>query len=184
MINSLEDPPLFWHAETFAQMILYYMVFFVYATIAPVTSFFLLFCFVLMESGYRYQFIHNYPRASDTGGRLWRFFVEFTMASMIIAELTLLGMLLLKQSFYTMPAMLPLIAITGLFIIFISREFNHVISYLPTRDCAINDSRRRQDGESLDFLRGAYLQPALKNHVVEPDYEESYPSDNPQHEIV
>jgi hypothetical protein len=35
-IRSLEDPPDFWHAETFAQIILYFMVYFVYAAIAPV----------------------------------------------------------------------------------------------------------------------------------------------------
>jgi len=184
MINSLEDPPLFWHAETFAQMILYFMVFFVYATIAPVTSVVLLFCFLLMESGYRYQFMHNYPRASDTGGQLWRYFVEFTMASMIIAQLTLVGLLLLKQRYYAMPAMLPLNAITGVFIIFVSKEFSQVMSHLPTRDCALTDSHRDKEGDTLDFLRGAYLQPALKNHEVEPIFEDTYQSNSAQHELV
>jgi calcium permeable stress-gated cation channel len=61
--HPLSDPPDFWHAETFAQLILFYMVFFVYNTIAPVVSFFLLACFLLIEAGYRYQFIHNYPRS-------------------------------------------------------------------------------------------------------------------------
>ena len=69
-IYSLEDPPEFWHAETFAQIqILYVMIFFVYAVIAPITTFVLLFCFILLEAGYRYQFFHNYPLAFDTGGQ-------------------------------------------------------------------------------------------------------------------
>jgi hypothetical protein len=61
--HPLSEPPDFWHAETFAQLILFYMVFFVYNAISPVVSFFLLTCFVLIEAGYRYQFIHNYPRS-------------------------------------------------------------------------------------------------------------------------
>jgi hypothetical protein len=53
-IYSLEDPPEFWHAETFAQIqILYIMIFFVYAVIAPITAFVILFCFILLEAGYR-----------------------------------------------------------------------------------------------------------------------------------
>jgi len=177
-ISSLEDPPLFWHAETFAQMILYYIVFFVYATIAPITSFFILFCFVLMDSGYRYQFFHNYPRASETGGRLWRYFVEFILASMLIAQLTLVGLLVLKKSFYAVPAMTPLIAITVLFIIFVSREFHRVMTFLPTRDCSYADHNLRTSGGSIAFLRDAYLQPALKQPTLEPEYEEDGNEDN------
>lgn len=79
----LDEPPDFWHAETFAQIILFYMVFFVYSSIAPVIPIFLFFCFLLCESGYRYQFIHNYPRAFETGGALWRGFLQFVLASMV-----------------------------------------------------------------------------------------------------
>jgi len=111
-LNSLEDPPEFWHAETFAQILLYFVVFLVYATIAPVTSFFLCFCFILLESGYRFQFIHNYPRAYDTGGKLYYSFIQFTLASIIIAQLTVVGLLILKQNKFAGPALGPLIAIT------------------------------------------------------------------------
>lgn len=171
ILSPLEDPPDFWHAETFAQIILYYIVYFVYATIAPVTSFFLLFCFVLLESGYRYHYFHNYPRAADTGGRLWKTFIDFTLASMLIAQLTLIGLLLLKQSFYAGPLVGPLIGTTVLFIIFIKGEHTKVCTYLPTRDCVVLDDRFVHEGASLDFVRGAYLQPALRDELVPPDLE-------------
>lgn len=54
-LYSLEDPPSFWHAETFSQIVLFYVVFFVYSTISPITSFVLLGCFVILESG---TFLH------------------------------------------------------------------------------------------------------------------------------
>jgi len=86
-LRSLDEPPDFWHAETFAQLILFYMVYFVYAPIAPVTPVFLCFCFLLCESGYRYQFIHNYPRAFETGGVMWRGFIKFVLAAMVRCRL-------------------------------------------------------------------------------------------------
>jgi len=92
--------------------------------------------------------------------------------SMVIAQLTLVGLLLLKQSFYAGPSMGPLITITSLFIFFVNREFTQVISHLPAQNCVIYDSLCNEDNDSaLDFLRGAYLQPALKDQQVEPEYE-------------
>jgi hypothetical protein len=171
-INSLEDPPEFWHAETFAQLILYFMVFFVYAPIAPVTTFFLYFCFILLESGYRYQFIHNYPRPFDTGGKLWLVFIQFTLACMLISQLTLIGLLILKKSFYAGPAMGPLMAVTILFVIFINRKHTLVTKHLPTRDCIIVDRIHSENGvDNNYFARGKYLQPSLRATRVEPDYD-------------
>jgi hypothetical protein len=161
-INALEDPPEFWHAETLAQIILFFMVFFVYAPIAPVTTFFLYFCFILIESGYRYQFIHNYPRPFDTGGKLWIVFIQFTLACMLISQLTLIG-----------PAMGPLTAVTILFVIFINRQHTGVTKHLPTRNCIITDRIHTENGVDDNFFaRGKYLQPALRAVRVEPEYEE------------
>jgi hypothetical protein len=50
-LYSLEEPPSFWHAETFSQIVLFYVVFFVYSTMSPITSVFLAGCFVILESG-------------------------------------------------------------------------------------------------------------------------------------
>jgi hypothetical protein len=171
-IYSLEEPPEFWHAKAFAQIILYFVVFFVYAPIAPVTTFFLYFCFILLESGYRYQFIHNYPRPFDTGGKLWLVFIKFTLACMLISQLTLIGLLALKESFYAGPVMIPLMAITILFVNLVNLKLVQVTKYLPTRDCLIIDRIKNESGVVDDpFARGKYLQPALRAELVEPEYE-------------
>jgi calcium permeable stress-gated cation channel len=173
MLHALEDPPDFWHAETFAQLILLYMVLFVYSPIAPVTSCFLCFCFVLLESGYRYQFIHNYPRAFDTGGRLWKYFIHFTLASMIVALLTLIGLLSLKQSPYAGPALGPLLAVVSLFITFLNAKHSTVSEYLPTRDCILKDSKNSSGGPmDMGFVKGVYIQPSLQNMVIDPVYDD------------
>lgn len=170
-IYSLEDPPEFWHAETFAQIILYYVVFFVYAVIAPVTAPFIFFCFTVIEMGYRYQFFHNYPKAYDTGGRLWFYFLQFTLASMIIAQLTLIGLLVLKQSHYAGPGIFPLIAMTAWFILFLHGKHFRVIQSLPTRDCVVRDRERSKDADQ-SILINKYLQPALQSFNREPEFDD------------
>lgn len=171
-LNTLEDPPAFWHAETFAQLILYYMVFFVYSTIAPISSFFLLFCFLILEVGYRYQFIHNYPREFETGGKIWMHFIYFVLTCMIIAQFTLIGLLILKQSVYAGPAMGPLVALTILFVIYVNSELAHVSQHLPTYKCVEIDTKRKDSDFCISSLcRDAYLQPSLRDPHVEPDYE-------------
>lgn len=164
LLHPLSEPPEFWHAETFAQLVVFYMVFFVYSTISPVTCFFLLLCFVLTEAGYRYQFIHNYPRSFDTGGQIWKHFIGFILAIMIIAQFSLVGLLALKKSQYASPGVLPILAITGLFIFFINNKHGTVAKHLPTRNCILRDSENNAEREmDMKFVKGEYLQPSLQN---------------------
>jgi hypothetical protein len=175
LLHPLNCPPDFWHAETFAQLILLYMVSFVYSPIAPITSIFLCFCFLLLECGYRYQFVHNYPKAHDTGGQIWKYFIKFTLASMVVAQLTLIGLLSLKQSHYAGPAMGPLLAITILYIIFLNGQHAKVSEFLPTRDCILRDSENATNDQSffhMDFAKNAYLQPSLRSDPIEPEYDD------------
>jgi hypothetical protein len=174
-IYTLEEPPEFWHAETFAQIqILYVMVLLVYAVIAPFTACALLFCFLLLEAGYRYQFIHNYPRSSDTGGKLWYTFIQFVLGSLVVSELTLGGILALEQSTYAGPAMAPLIVITILYILYLNGQHSHVMKFLPTRDCIEIDQANAKAGRTdFSFCKNAYLQPSLKSYHLFPDYDES-----------
>jgi hypothetical protein len=165
--NSLEDPPEFWHAEILAQVMLFFVVYFVYAVIAPVCSVFLCGCFVICESGYRYHFIHNNHTYPDSGGRLWQGFINVLMASMLIGELTLVGLLILKKTVYALPALAPLIAMTLLFMIFVIPKRNHVARHLPTMLCVELDKKNAQEeNATARFASMKYLQPSLKAQPV------------------
>lgn len=181
-VYSLEDPPEFWLAETSAQLLLFYLVFFVYSPIAPLTSVFLLFCFLLNECSYRYAFIHNYPRDFDTGGKLWKRFMTFSMASMIIAQLTLIGLLTLKKNPYSAPALGPLLVVTILFTMFINSKFTQVANVLPARDCVDRDDENNAERPmDMNFAAGAYLQPSLqRSEPAEPEC--SIPSSRTNHD--
>ena len=80
---------------------------------------------------------------------------------MIIAQLTLIGLLLLKECVYATPVLGLLIGITLLYIAFVNGKHAQVSEHLPSRDCVIHDSRFADEGRSFDFVSGAYLQPAL-----------------------
>ena len=168
VLHSLENPPDFWHAETFAQLILFYMVFFVFNAIAPATNFFLLLCFLLTEAGYRYQFVHNYPRSFDTGGKLWRTFILFTLVNMIIAQLTLVGLLALEKSGIGGSGIVPLLIITILFSFFLQSKHSDVAQNLPTRNCILRDSENNAEAPlDMKFVKNVYLQPSLQQVTVE-----------------
>jgi hypothetical protein len=170
MFNSLEDPPEFWHAEIFAQVILFFVVFFVYSTIAPITSFFLCGCFLICESGYRYHFIHSYKTTPDSGGKLWQGFIQVLMVSMFIGELTLVGLLVLKKTVYAIPALAPLIAITFLFSIIVIPKRRHVASHLPTMMCVELDKKNsEEENANSHFAAREYLQPDLRAEPVHPE---------------
>jgi hypothetical protein len=163
VFNSLEDPPEFWHAELLAQLMLFFVVFFVYSTIAPITCVFLFFCFLICESGYRYHFVHNQKPTPDSGGKLWMGFINVLLASMIIGQCTLFGLLILKKTVYALPALAPLGVITILYIMFTVPKRNHVATFLPTLKCVKVDNRNKEKGmEVSQFAAKEYLQPALR----------------------
>lgn len=168
-IASFEDPPEFFHAETFAQIVLFYVVFFVYATIAPITCVFIFLCFLLCESGYRYHFIFNVKKDPDSGGKIWKGFMYVLLASMILGLVTLMGFLALKEALYAVPTLLPLVGIIVLFVFTVVPHRIRVADNLPTMVCAEIDRQRNQEGVGMEFAARKYLQPALQHPRLYPE---------------
>lgn len=159
--TPLEDPNEFEHANVSGSVVLFFMVFFVYCCLAPVSCFFLLIMFFLMESGYRYNFYHNYPPTPDSGGKHWLGFFHILLACMIVAQLTLVGFLVLKKSLYAIPFMVPLLVISFLFILYLNNYKLHASFHLPTSDCVEADKRHRL--RDFDFAKGKYIQPCIQS---------------------
>lgn len=159
--TPLEDPKKFEHANVSGSVVLYFMVFFVYCCLAPVSCFFLLIMFFLMESGYRYNFYHNYPPTPDSGGKHWLGFFHILLSCMIVAQLTLVGFLLLKKSLYAIPFMVPLLVVSFLFIFYLNNYKLRASFHLPTGDCVEEDQRHRL--RDFDFAKGKYIQPCIQS---------------------
>lgn len=169
-LRPLSDPSEFEHAQVFAIVVLYFMVIFVYAVISPIINYFMALCFLLMGTGYRYQFISNYPPTPDSGGKLWYGFVTICLSCMVIAQITLVGLLALKKATYALPCMAPLMAITVYFTYYLRGKHSHVTNHLPTRDCLHLDRKHFANGiDDFDFVRNKYLQPVLLAKDEEPE---------------
>ena len=162
--RPLDDPYEFEHAKVLANtVVLYFMVLFVYTVVAPLSNFFLAVCFLLLESGYRYQLYHNYPPTPDSGGKLFKNFIFMMFACMVIAQLTLIGFLLLKQSWYAVSGLGPLLGITAVFIWYILLTKIQATKHLPSSECIQADRKQRATGGlDYEFVRHQYLQPSIR----------------------
>jgi hypothetical protein len=178
-LRPLSDPRDFEHAQVFANLVLYFMVIFVYAIISPIINYFIAFCFIAMGSGYRYQFISNYPSTPDSGGKLWYGFITICLSCMVIAQLTLVGLLALKKATYALPCMAPLIAITIGFTLYLRGKHSYVTKHLPTLDCLHIDRQNCNEGD-FDFVERKYVQPALLAQDKHPQVED-FDNHKPRH---
>ena len=172
LFRPLADPYYTRFGVVFGADVLYFMVLFVYTTLAPLVNFFLALCFLLMGSAYRYQFIANYPKDPDSGGVLFYGFVQLVQSCMVIAQVTILGFLALKKAVAAMPLMMPLVVITLLFNLYTRQQHYRVGFHVASEECFEMDDMERLEEEELDLaslFKNAYLQPALKVKMVNPD---------------
>jgi hypothetical protein len=160
-LYPLSNPKEFEHAEVLAEMILYFMVTFVYSVMAPITAYILAFNFFLLSMGYRNQLIYVYPPTNDSGGKLWSRFIQIIMVCMLVAQITLVGVLTLKKSVIGAPLFFPLIVITVLFKRYVEQKHFYVTNHLPSVECIKMDLKNIETME-FSFVRGKYIQPALQ----------------------
>jgi hypothetical protein len=170
-MRPLSDPFPFPFARVFSADILYFMVLFVYSSLAPIVPWFVGMFFLLMGSCYRQNFIHNYPKAADSGGQLWISFVKILMTCMLVAEVTIIGFLALKKSTVAVPLMLPLIGTTVLFNIFVRQRHFRISENLPAHDCLNKDIENMENNVDFTEFKDKYLQPSLSVAIVEPDWD-------------
>jgi len=168
--RSLDDPlEYYFGRELGTKIVLLQMVLFVYGCMAPITCYFTLIVFGALAIGYRHQFLYVYPIANDSGGKLWMNFQRLSITCAILAEIILCAVLVLKSSYAAAVLMIPLIVATIIFDRYFKRRHYSITSFLPLGDCAAVDRNNMNEGMTNEWLKDAYLQPALKKRVVVPE---------------
>lgn len=169
-LRALDDPlEYFFGRELGSKTILLQMVLYVYGCMAPLTCWFTLMIFGMLAIGFRNQFIFIYPVANDSGGKLWINFTRLSIICMIIAEIVLLAVLLLKEAYVAGFLLLPLVIVSILFDLYLKRRHYSVTQYLPLGECAALNQAYEMLNADCDWLKDAYLQPALRERSVLPD---------------
>eukprot|EP00540_Astrosyne_radiata_P023433 CAMPEP_0116867712 /NCGR_PEP_ID=MMETSP0418-20121206/26776_1 /TAXON_ID=1158023 /ORGANISM="Astrosyne radiata, Strain 13vi08-1A" /LENGTH=250 /DNA_ID=CAMNT_0004503567 /DNA_START=436 /DNA_END=1188 /DNA_ORIENTATION=+ len=173
-LRPLSSPYRVRYETVFAMDILYFMVLFVYSSMAPLVNWFLAGCFLLMGTGYRYQFICNYPPVPDSGGMLFLGFIQIIQTCMLIAEVTLLGFLALRRALGAGPFMFPLLAMTVIFNFYLRQEHYKVTKFLPSDECINQDTESEElvsglEDEFIEDFKHAYVQPELRHKELKPE---------------
>lgn len=171
-LRTLADPLEYLYArELGAEVILIYMILFCYAAMAPLTCFVAGFCFILLGSVLRNQFLFIYPTRNDSGGKLWVNFIQIIVICMIIAQIALIGVLSLKKNKIAAPLLIPLPIITLLFSVYLGQKHYYVISHLPTKICVQIDKEKEAEDSTraFEFVREKYLQPSMRERTSFPE---------------
>lgn len=155
-------------ADVQANLILYYMILFVYSVLSPFTAFVMGGAFFLFSMCYRHQLLFVYSTDNDTGGQLFTRFAKLVMTCVIIAEITMFGVLSLKKGVIAAPAMIPLIVLTVFFNMYLKQQHYYVTEHLPSIICVEQDVSNMGELDR-DFVKGEYLQPALQTRYMQPD---------------
>jgi len=95
--------------------------------------------------------------------------IHVILACMIIAQLTLVGYMMLKKAPVAAPLLVPLFIITILFIWYLRQQHFRVAQHLPSEDCVHYEEIFMEEGPNYEFLRGHYRHPALKHKEIQPD---------------
>lgn len=169
-IRPLADPSEFGHADLMAITVLYFVVYFVYAVLAPITSAFMLICFVLIGSAYRHQLVYIYPTDPDSGGCLYVQFMKLMPSCILIGEVTIVGFLALKKTPAASALMIPLLIITILFVIYLGQQHFKMTKFLSSSQCMDTD-RKNNIGRpmNMELLKGQYIQPELRDKRKYPE---------------
>ena len=153
----------------FAEVVLYFMILLVYSCIAPIMSYVMFVMFGLLLITYKNQFIFIYSAHSDQGGILWTRMIKITLVAMLIAQVTLIGIMSIKQSALSSALLVPLGWGTFLFGLYLEQQHYKVTNSLPSTLCKRADRKNRGRLDKT-FLEGQYIQPSLKVKILLPTH--------------
>jgi len=165
--SPISVPPIFNHASVLSQVVFLCMVLFVYAVLAPLTSIILVLSFLALGSGYRHQLIYIYPPTQESGGKLFLSFVGIAINCMLVAQITILGVLGLKESSVSAILIIPLLLLTLLFKGYIQQRHFTSVEFLPSHECFRKDAS--SDFYITESFEDLFVQPELLVKEALPD---------------
>jgi Uncharacterized integral membrane protein len=160
-VTNILQPEEMEYPMLYSEMALYFMVNLIYSCIAPVMSYFMLMTFTVLSLVYRHQLIYIYTSKSDKGGKLWPCMINLLLVSIIISEVTLIGIMSIKKGAVAAALMIPLVIATILFVFYIKQEHFRVTEFVPSTICKEEDIKNHGSLD-ISFLHGCYLQPSLQ----------------------
>ncbi|XP_042416926.1 CSC1-like protein RXW8 isoform X1 [Zingiber officinale] len=171
-----EDPDCIlsfpYHTEV-PRVLLFGLLGFTCAILAPLILPFLLVYFLLGYVVYRNQIMNVYITRYETGGRMWPIVHNTTIFSLVMAQIIALGVFGLKESTVASGFMIPLLILTLLFNEYCRQRFHPLFKNLPAQDLIDRDKEDEETGRMEQIheqLFSAYCQfPAEISSSCTPD---------------
>lgn len=174
-IRSMFNPGWFPFAKIYAQDMLLFIVSATFSCIAPLILGGSLAYFAGAALVYKHQTLYVYEPVYETGGKWWPKMAKCIVVGLAIAQATMVGLLILKESYEPAYCLGAALIITIFYYYHLSKMYTPLAAQLPF------DMATSMDLEARDYeqdLKGAreYIQPALRAHSLSPRVEFEVPS--------
>lgn len=172
-LRSISSTDAFDPTSEFADSFLVMLVTLTFAPIAPLVCYFTGWYFFVADIVYRRQVLFVYKPMSFALGAYWPRLYNFLIVALVVAQLTLIGLLSLKKAPVQVVLVAVLVITVLLFNHYMVQLFPRVAKHLPVTECARLDALRGQRDRTatFSFLDNVYRQPAMGEKVpVRADY--------------
>eukprot|EP00897_Mesotaenium_endlicherianum_P003744 jgi/Mesen1/3398/ME000192S02560 len=168
--NAMDPGPLP-YIQLVPKLIFYLMLGLIYATISPLLLPYIIIYFLLGYAVWRNQIMNVYEPTYESNGQFWPFVHRCIIASLVVMQLTLIGVFLLKSAKQQTPFLVPLPFLTLMFHKYCADKFHPAFAKYPLESAMMKDTsdKVKVNGTDMTFLESAYLHPALKSMDLDVD---------------
>ncbi|KAK0589137.1 hypothetical protein LWI29_010182 [Acer saccharum] len=148
--------------ETLPSLQLYFLLGIVYAVVTPILLPFILVFFAFAYLVYRHQIINVYNQQYESAGAFWPHVHSRIIASLLISQLVLLGLLSTKKALNSTPLLIVLPILTLAFHKYCKHRFEPAFRKYPLEEAMAKDIMERTTDPDLNlkaYLADAYLHP-------------------------
>ncbi|KAL4323647.1 hypothetical protein GQ457_11G020550 [Hibiscus cannabinus] len=164
------DPGSVDYPETLPSLQLYFLLGIVYAVVTPILLPFILVFFAFAYLVYRHQIINVYNQQYESGAAFWPHVHSRIIASLVISQLLLLGLLSTKKAANSTPLLVALPILTLYFHKYCKNRFEPAFRKYPLEEAMAKDITDRTTEPEINltaFLTDAYLHPIFQSFEEE-----------------
>lgn len=159
------DPGSIGLPENLPTLQLYFLLGLVYAVVTPILLPFVLVFFIFAFLVYRYQIINVYNQEYESAGAFWPHVHSRIIASLLISQLLLLGLLSTKKAAHSTPLLIVLPVLTIWFHKYCKSRFEPAFRKYPLEEAMEKDTMEKSSEPNLNlkaYLADAYLHPIFQ----------------------
>ncbi|CAH1453286.1 unnamed protein product [Lactuca virosa] len=160
------DPGSVDFPETIPSLQLYFLMGIVYAVITPILLPFILVFFAFAYFVYRHQIINVYNQQYESAAAFWPHVHTRIIASLLISQLLLLGLLGTKKAANSTPLLVALPILTLTFHKYCKNRFEPAFREYPLEEAMEKDTQDKASESEINlkaFLADAYLHPIFRS---------------------